>query len=87
MFQGEEWFNLLKSHKFHSFVNHFVDGENRSFGMLALGILPNAVLDILQIYWLYSTKFATLVTWIVNIFCWHLCYTTLSRYFYLVKEK
>lgn len=87
MFQGNEWFDELKAYKFHSFVNGFVDGHTGSFGWLALGILPNAVLDILQIYWLYCVKFATLVTWIVNIFCWWLCYSQLSQYFYLLKKK
>jgi hypothetical protein len=87
MFQGNEWFNELKAYEFHSFANDFANVHTGSFGWLVLGILLNIVLDILQVYWLYCTKFATTVTWIVNISCWWICYARISPYFYLLKKK
>lgn len=87
MFQGREWFDALGAYKFNSFVNTFVRDHDGSFGWLVLGIFPNLLLDILQMYWLYCTKFSTVVTWIVNILCWYHCYQRISPYVYLLKSK
>ena len=88
MFQGPEWFKALKTFEYYSYINHYVNSDqSRSLGMLILGTLGYAVVDILNFYWLYATKFATGITWVVNIFCWLLCFNNLSPYFGVLKSK